>query len=87
MEQSNPSSQNVTHTIVVAGNKKSVGMAFLLALLFGPLGLLYASVQGAIVMFFVGLFVGIITLGFGLPLAWIGSVIWAVMAAEKTNKK
>jgi len=37
-------------TVVVVSDGKSVGVAFLLAFLFGPLGLLYASTTGAIVM-------------------------------------
>jgi hypothetical protein len=38
-------------TVVVVAPTKSVGVAFLLTFLFGPLGLLYAFVIGGIVMF------------------------------------
>lgn len=85
MEPSNPTPQHITHTVVVATPKKSVGLSVVLALLFGPLGMLYVTVSGAVVMFFVSLVLGMITLGFGLPLAWIGCVIWALKAAEKAN--
>ncbi|MCB0693373.1 MAG: hypothetical protein H6568_10945 [Lewinellaceae bacterium] len=86
MEQSYPSPQQVNHTVVLATPKKSVGLAVVLALLFGPLGMLYVTVSGAVVMFFVALVLSVITLGFGLPLAWIACVIWALKAAEKANK-
>jgi hypothetical protein len=36
------------NTIIIVGKQKSVGTAFLLAFLFGPLGLLYASVLGGL---------------------------------------
>lgn len=42
--------------MVIARSHKSVGIAILLALAFGPLGLLYASVTGALVMFFTPIF-------------------------------
>lgn len=73
-------------TVVVVGKQKSVGTAFLLAFLFGPLGLLYASVVGGIVMFFLAILIGIVTFGFGLIFVWIGCIIWAVVAAGNANK-
>lgn len=74
-------------TIIVVGKQKSVGAAFILAFFFGPLGLLYASVVGGIVMFFVSLLVGIVTFGFGLFFPWVACVIWAVVAANSANRK
>ena len=73
-------------TIIVVQNSKSVGLAFVLAFLFGPLGLFYASVTGGIVMLILGVILGIVTLGFGLIFIWIGCVIWAVVAVNKANK-
>ena len=74
-------------TVVIVGKRKSVGVAFLLAFLFGPLGLLYASVVGGIVMFFLGILIAIVTFGFGLIFVWIGCIIWAIIAANNANKK
>ncbi len=74
-------------TVVIVGKQKSVGVAFLLAFLFGPLGLLYASVTGGIVMFLVGILIAIVTFGFGIIFVWIGCIIWAVVAAGNANKK
>lgn len=74
-------------TVVVVGKSKSVGIAFLLSFLFGPLGLFYSSVAGGIIMLILGVAVGIITLGFGLIFIWIACIIWAVIAANSANKK
>jgi hypothetical protein len=81
--------QNATQqqTIIVIGKPKSVAVAILLTLFFGPLGLLYASVAGGIVLIILGVIIGIVTFGFGLIVVWIASIIWAVIAANNTNKK
>lgn len=73
--------------IVIALSPKSVGLAILLAFLFGPLGMLYSTVVGATVMFLATLLVGFVTLGFGLLVTWPICVIWAAMATAARNKK
>ena len=79
---------NVTQTMAVnVGSSKSVGVAVLLAFFFGPLGMLYSTILGAAVMFFVNLVVGIPTYGFGLLLTWPGCVIWAAIAANNHNQR
>ena len=79
----NPIQQNV----VVLGNAKSVGVAFFLALLFGPLGLLYASILGGVTMFFVALILFFILPVIGAVISWIACIIWACVAANNANKK
>ena len=87
-QQSQPAPQpQYQQTVVVVTKQKSVGTAFLLAFLFGPLGLLYASVTGGIVMFILGILIALITFGFGIIFVWIGCIIWAVVAAGNANKK
>lgn len=66
MENQQTPQPQYQQTVVIVGKQKSVGVAFLLAFLFGPLGLLYASVVGGIVMIIVSGLVAIVTLGFGL---------------------
>jgi hypothetical protein len=83
MEQNSTPSQ--TTTVIVVGKSKSVGVAFLLAFLFGPLGLLYASILGGIVMFVLGLILFFLIPIVGGILAWIGCMIWAVIAANQAN--
>jgi hypothetical protein len=76
-----PMQQNV----IIVGKAKSVGVAFLLAFFFGPLGLLYSTVTGGIVMFIINIIVAIFTLGFGLLLTWPICCIWAIIAANNAN--
>ena len=61
---------------------RSPGIAVLLAVLFGPLGLFYASPVGGMFMTFVCLVVGIGTVGVGLLFAWPVCILWALVAAS-----
>ncbi|OHA83273.1 MAG: hypothetical protein A2937_03935 [Candidatus Yonathbacteria bacterium RIFCSPLOWO2_01_FULL_47_33b] len=81
------SENNVQKVVVVDGGSKSVGVAFLLAFIFGPLGMMYSTVSGGIIMLVVSLFVGLFTLGFGLFVTWPICVVWACIAASSHNKK
>jgi Protein of unknown function (DUF2510) len=73
-------------TVIQVGSQKSVGLAVLLALFFGPLGMLYATVAGALVMLVVDLLVSVVTLGLGLLLTIPLGAIWAGAAASSHNK-
>jgi hypothetical protein len=66
---------------------KSVGAALLLTFLFGPLGLLYASIPGGFVMFVVTIALAVVTLGLGLPVAWCGCMIWGAVAASAKHSR
>lgn len=66
---------------------KSVGLAFLLSFLFGPLGMLYSTVAGGIIMGIISVIVGILTLGIGLFITEPICIIWAVVAANSYNKR
>jgi len=78
---------------VSAVGTKSPWLAALLAGLFGPLGMLYATVPGALVMFCANLVIvilGVLTLGLGLLLGfftWVGGIIWAYSAANDHNQR
>jgi hypothetical protein len=73
-------------TVIQVGSRKSVGGAVALAFFFGPLGMLYATVPGAFVMFFVNVLVLIGTAGIGLLLTIPLGMIWAGSAASSHNK-
>lgn len=78
----------VQQTVIVMGqNKKSVVAAFLLTFFFGPLGLLYASIPGGIIMFILDIPVAIFTLGFGLIFTNLICVAWALIAVNNHNKR
>jgi hypothetical protein len=80
---------------------KSMGISILLTLLFGPLGMLYSTVPGALAMIAVNLLlhlctgcVGALTLGFGLilfvPIQFFANlicVVWGAMATNSYNQK
>jgi len=76
--------------VVAIEQHKSAGVAFLLNFLFGPLGMFYSTVGGAVLMLVLctaGSFVvGIATLGLGLaiwlPACWFVSIIWACVTAS-----
>jgi len=74
-------------TLLVPG--KSVGVAIVLTLFFGPFGMLYSTVSGALIMLAVLFFGGF--LAFGLfwfvlwPIAWVGSMVWGALAASRST--
>ena len=73
-------------TVIIVQKQKSVGTAFLLAFLFGPLGLLYASIAGGLIMFVVSLILFFLLPIVGAILCWIVCIIWAVVASQNANK-
>lgn len=77
---------NQTNNIVIMGSQKSTGTAFILTFLFGPLGLLYATTAGGIIMIFVSIIVGALTFGLGLIFTQIVCIIWAVVAVNNANQ-
>lgn len=79
--------ENQKPNVIVAKTTKSVGLAFILSALFGPLGMFYSTVVGGIVMLIVDVVVGILTFGFGLIITVPIGVIWATLAASNYNKK
>ena len=73
---------------MIAAPGKSVGVALVLTFFFGPFGMFYSTVSGALVMLGV-LFIGGFVV-FGLfwlllwPLAWAGSMVWGALAAARS---
>lgn len=66
---------------------KSVAVALLFTILLGPIGLLYSSFWGGLLMIIVGLIVCNSKLFFPILLLWILCCIWGVGAVEMYNKK
>lgn len=91
MEQNQTTSQSnaqLKPQVVIAKSPKSTGIALILTFLFGPLGLLYASLLGGLIMLIVAIPVVIFTLVIGyifiiLPIC----LIWAAIAVNNHNKK
>lgn len=73
--------------IIVTRPTKSVGIGLLLTFLFGPIGMLYATVWGGLLMMVVNLVVGIATFGIGLVITWPIQLIWVALSIRSYNKK
>jgi hypothetical protein len=74
-------------TVIQVIDRKSVGAAVLLALFFGPLGMIYSTVVGALVMFVISLLVAVATLGLGLIITVPICAVWAGIAANSHNNR
>lgn len=65
---------------------KNLAAALLFSVFLGPVGLLYASTVGGVVM----IVLGFIVVSSGLPvpiiLVWLGSCVWSVVAVNRYNK-
>lgn len=66
---------------------KSVAIALLFTVVLGPVGLLYASFWGGLLMIVIGIIVCSSRLFFPILLVWIICCIWAVRAVESYNHK
>lgn len=73
--------------VMITYSPKSIGVALLLTFIFGPIGMLYSTVWGGIIMLLINLPLGILTFGFGLILTWPIQLIWAALAVRSYNKK
>ena len=81
------SGENKVAQSVVAASAKSVGVAIVLTVLFGALGMFYSTVWGAITMTVISVTAGALASGLGLFVTWIISVVWGAIAAYSYNKK
>ena len=81
----NSTSEN-KQTIIIK-SQKSAGTAALLAFLFGPLGMLYSTIPGAIVMFFITAIAVVLTAGIGLLVTVPMCTIWAYMKVNGDNNR
>ena len=72
---------------VVVTPTKSMGISIILTILFGPLGMLYSTIWGGVIMFVISAIVGFLTVGLGLIITWPICVIWAAVATSSYNKK
>lgn len=76
-----------SNQLVVVNTSKSTGISILLTVLLGPLGMVYSTIPGAIVMMIVSAVVGLLTVGIGLLFTWPICIIWGAMATTAHNRK
>lgn len=73
-------SNNTGHTVVAVHTKSPV-LAFILALVLGPLGFLYVSILGGLLLLVLYAGIFLVTLGFSTFLVPFANVVLAVIAA------
>jgi len=66
---------------------KSLAGALLFTVFLGPVGLLYASSIGGIIMIVLGFIVACSKLLIPILFVWLISCIWSVLAVNRYNKK
>jgi len=78
--------ENNTNTVIVK-TQKSPTTAALLGFFFGPLGMFYATIPGAVIMLVISGIIGFFTLGFGLLITIPICSLWAYIAVKNQNTK
>lgn len=81
-----PYVQVVPAAYVIPRPPKSVGAAILLTILFGPLGMLYSTIPGALIMMAISFILAIPTAGISFLITWPICVIWGALAAQSYNE-
>ncbi len=76
--------ENSQQTIIVK-TQKSAGVAALLGFFFGPLGMLYATGWGALIMFIVTGIAIVFTAGLGLIITNPICAIWSYISVKNKN--
>lgn len=82
-----PTDGETIQQVVVLSASKSVGISILLTVLFGPLGMLYSTTSGALIMGVASVVLGVITFGLALFLTWPISIVWGAIATNSYNKR
>lgn len=67
-------------------DRKSVLLSLVLTFFFGPFGMLYSTVPGALVMLVLYVALGIVTLGWALTVLHPIAMIWGAVAADRANR-
>ena len=75
------------HQVIVLAATKSMGVSILLTVLFGPLGMLYSTIPGAVIMLVLSVIIAVVTLGIGVLFTWPICVILGAVATSSHNKK
>ena len=80
-------SEKKSEAIILSLPFKNLAGALLFCVFLGPVGLLYASTWGGILMIMLGFIVISAKLIVPIMMVWIGSCIWGVIATNRYNQK
>lgn len=72
---------------IVIRQPKSQGLGLLLTFLLGPIGLLYATTLGGLILAPLAFLIGIFTFGIGALITWPLAVLWSIIAISRHNRK
>lgn len=73
--------------LVDAAPRKSLLLSLLLTFLLGPIGMVYTTILGSLVMLVITVVVGIVTLGYGLSVVWPICMVWGLWAGHRYNER
>ena len=73
--------------VIITKATKSPGIAVILSLLFGPIGMFYSTMLGGLIMLIPCIIIGVATMGFGFLIMNPICAIWAGVAAGMYNSK
>ena len=76
----------MNQTVVVTPTK-SMGLSIILTILFGPLGMFYSTIGGAIIMIIINALAIFLTAGIGLIVTWPICIVWGAIAVKGYNEK
>ena len=74
-------------TRVVVAPRKSILISLILTFLFGPLGMLYSTIIGSIIMIIISIVAAVFTAGGSIIVTWVISMVWGLIAVERYNRK
>ncbi|MGI4755993.1 MAG: hypothetical protein ACRYGF_04000 [Janthinobacterium lividum] len=67
-------------------NRKSVLLSLVLTFFFGPFGMLYSTIPGALIMLVLYVALGIPTFGWAIAALHPIAMIWGAFAAHRANR-
>ncbi len=66
--------------------RKSVVLSLVLTFFLGPVGMLYSTVPGALIMLVLYVALGILTLGWAIAVLHPIAMVWGAVAADRANR-
>ncbi|CAN5484391.1 hypothetical protein BH10ACI4_BH10ACI4_09160 [soil metagenome] len=70
----------------IMSKQKSVVFSLVLTFFFGPFGMLYSTIVGAVIMLVLYVVLGIVTFGWAIAALHPIAMIWGAVAANQSNK-
>lgn len=82
-----PRTETARINTIILRAPKSQGIGLLLTFLLGPIGLLYATTLGGLILAPLAFVIGIFTFGLGALITWPVAILWSILAISLHNRK